>query len=449
MATGIETDTCSYNPSEHTRTRIVAINDDAHDWNTDSTTITPATETTDGVEAIICKHNSTHTKDSRFNGEYATGTAGLSFTAINSNAAYSVSQGTATGAIHIPAYYRPNASSAYLPITEISNGTDSRNSNAFGGISGSTNTTVTSITFAENSQLTAISNFAFYNCQNLTGITLPASLRSIGESAFQYCGSLTSGIEIPEGVTSIEEWTFSNTGLTSITLPASLTTIVRNSFSSCISLTSIIIPASVTEIGDSAFFACRNLASVTILEGVTSIRGTAFGSTGLTSITIPASVTSIGGNVFYNCTSLTAITVAEDNPNYTSENGILYNKAKTSLMQVPAGISGTVTIPAGVTSIEYRAFNNCAGLTGITIPTSVTSIGGDVFSGCRNLTDITIPASVTSVDDSVFRMWTASQTIYIEGYASEAAADAAWNSDPGWREMCNAVIKYWNGSSYQ
>ena len=150
----------------------------------------------------------------------------------------------------------------------------------------------------------------------------------------------------------------------------------------------VIIPSTynglpVTYIGNEAFYNC----------------------TGLTSITIPAGVTSIGESAFGSCTSLTSI-----------------------------------NIPEGVTSIGNNAFYNCTSLTSINIPEGVTSIGGQAFSFCTSLTSITIPESVTSIGSNAFFGWTFSQTIYIEGYASQAAADAAWGSI--WRNSCNAVINY-------
>jgi len=94
-----------------------------------------------------------------------------------------------------------------------------------------------------------------------------------------------------------------------------------------------------------------------------------------------------------NCTGLTAITVEESNPNYASEDGILYNKAKTEIITVPGRISGNITIPAGVTTIAMGAFIGCASLTGVTIPASVTNIGQNAFMGNTSLTGITVDDS--------------------------------------------------------
>jgi uncharacterized protein YjdB len=143
----------------------------------------------------------------------------------------------------------------------------------------------------------------------------------------------------------------------------------------------------VTSIGESAFYDCTSLTSITIPNSVTSIRGLW---------------------TFSGCTSLTAINVASDNTAFTSENGVLYNKNKTLLIQYPAGkTASSFTIPNTVTIIDYHAFYKCTSLTSITIPDSVTSIlgifpFGGAFSNCTNLTSVTIGNSVTSIGEMAF-----------------------------------------------
>ena len=184
----------------------------------------------------------------------------------------------------------------------------------------------------------------------------------------------------------------------------SVTSIGNCAFRYCTSLKSITIPNSVMEIGSSAFSGCSSLTSITIPNSVTEIGVYAFkGCTSLTSITIPNSVTNIGDSTFWGCSSLTAIYVAVDNKNYTSVNGVLFNKDKTALICYPAGKTDkSYKITNSVTSIGNYAFNGCSSLTSVTIPNSVTEIGGSAFVDCASLKSITMPNSVTSIGDMAF-----------------------------------------------
>jgi hypothetical protein len=276
------------------------------------------------------------------------------------------------------------------------------------------------------STITSIEEGAFSDCSSLTGITLPDGVASIGNGAFKGC-SLTS-VSIPDSVTSIGEGAFVNCiGLTSITIPAGITSIALNTFSYCTSLTSITIPAGVTIIGQNAFLGCSSLTSITLPDTVTTIRQSAFsgcssltsitlpdtltsigldafsGCRGLTSITIPAKVTSITYAAFSGCSGLTAINVAPANTEYSSEDGVLYNKAKSQLHTYPIGKGGAAfTIPGSVTSIGQNAFDSCNSFTSITIPANVETINPRAFQYCRNLASITIADCDVNISTEAF-----------------------------------------------
>ncbi len=148
----------------------------------------------------------------------------------------------------------------------------------------------------------------------------------------------------------------------------------------------------VTSIGYSAFYGCTFLESVTFPDGIIDIGVYAFYScTSLASVTIPDSVTNISSLAFDSCTSLASIDVDKNNPYYTSINGVLFDKSKTTLVTYPAGKADIeYIIPDGVTSIETSAFNDCNALTLVTIPSSVTNIKENIFFKCESLTSIDV-----------------------------------------------------------
>ncbi|MBT8044673.1 MAG: leucine-rich repeat domain-containing protein, partial [Verrucomicrobiae bacterium] len=123
---------------------------------------------------------------------------------------------------------------------------------------------------------------------------------------------------------------------------------------------------------------------------------------GLTSINIPSNVTSINSLAFRGCTSLSAITVDAGAVNYSSVDGVLYNKTQTDLIKCPEGKAGGLIIPNTVTNIQSGAFEYCSQLTSVTIPNSVISIRSGAFSRCSGLTSLTIPDSVTILETNAF-----------------------------------------------
>lgn len=196
-------------------------------------------------------------------------------------------------------------------------------------------------------------------------------------------------------------WSYDNQ-ITSVVIGNGVTCVGANAFWASTNLEAVSLPSSVTSIHDRAF-SYSGLTAFTIPEGVVSLGESVFEyCENLTSITIPASVTSMWGSAFSGCTNLTSIQVANGNMNYSSADGVLFDKNQSTLITYPCGLAGEYTIPNSVTSIGNYAFMYCSGLTNVTIPDSVTSIGFRAFDGCYELTDLTIPDHVTSIGDYAF-----------------------------------------------
>ncbi|MBR3445259.1 MAG: leucine-rich repeat domain-containing protein [Prevotella sp.] len=240
--------------------------------------------------------------------------------------------------------------------------------------------------------VTSIGVVAFSGCIGLTSITIPNSVTSIGENAFRGCTSLTSVTINSNAIMSKNYSSSSN-----------FSTIFGNQ------VKTYIIGDSVTSIGNGAFQGCTGLTSVTINSNAIMSKSysnesnfsTIFGNQ-VQTYTIGNSVTSIGVYAFRNSTGLRAINVDGNNINYSSIDGVLFNKSQTELIRYPEGKQGAYTIPNSVASIEGNAFIGCTGLTSIDISNSVTSFGNGAFAFCTGLTSVTIPNSVTSIAEDLF-----------------------------------------------
>ena len=265
--------------------------------------------------------------------------------------------------------------------------------------------------------VTKIGDYAFASCSNLALAPLPAGLQEIGDGAFTWCEKL-SAVTIPAGVKKIEPAAFSAcSNLQTITVADGNTNYVGGDgvlfnkekttlmqYPAGRVAISYVIPKEVTSLGGSAFNGAKNLTAVTIPAGVTEIGIEAFANCSrLTSITIPATVKTIGANVFGYCQELAEIKVEAANTAYTSADGILFDKAKKTLIKYPERRNATAyAIPAEVTNIESYAFEYTKNLTSITIPTSVKKIGVAAFASTV-LTSVVIPDGVDTISHMTFR----------------------------------------------
>lgn len=285
-----------------------------------------------------------------------------------------------------------------------------------------------------------IGDKTFLHCTSLQSLSIPGSVTHIGESAFYGCDSLI-GIQVSEsnlaccsldGVlfnkdkTSLLRFPGGKAG--SYQVPDGVLRIADSAFVDCGKVTNVMMPEGVEAIENGAFELCVSLASVTIPNGVTMIGGSAFGRcTSLTSVEIPASVVSIAGGPFSLCDSLTEIVVHEDNPSYSSDDGVLFTKSQTELIQYPGGRPGGYSIPAGVSSIQPYAFWAARLLTEVVIPGSVTELKEGVFDGCQNLVTVVLNTGLLGIGDSAFQNCTSLATIVVPASVTRVESDAFLN----------------------
>jgi hypothetical protein len=215
--------------------------------------------------------------------------------------------------------------------------------------------------------VTDIGTLAFVSITTVTNVTLPDSVTNIGSGAFSDCTKIAS-VSLGKGLINIGDQAFFNcTSLGKVTVPGSVTTIGYKSFYDC-GLTSLSLANSVQSLGIQCFSFCGRL----------------------TSVTIPSSVVSIGELAFDSCKSLSAITVDPLNPSYSSQAGVLFDEAQTTLIQCPGAKAGTYAVPNGIINIGGSAFRNCNSLTNITIPITVTNIGSSAFGSISSLLAILV-----------------------------------------------------------
>lgn len=229
------------------------------------------------------------------------------------------------------------------------------------------------------------------------------TLYSNGKLVISGKGSTGENVEAYEGMSDGAELFFSlRNKIKTVEVKKGITNICEGMFASCNKITSITLPDTVTTIGDGAFGTCSKLTKINIPSKVTKIGERAFyGCKKLSKITLPKSLTKIGENAFQECNALQKIEVAKGSKNFVSVGGMLYNKAKTTIIKCPANTK-TIKIPKGVKTISSGAFENCKNLKTLNLPNTVKTIGGNAFSGCTKLSKITIPSSVTSIGYGAF-----------------------------------------------
>lgn len=314
-------------------------------------------------------------------------------------------------------------------------------------------TKLTSVNIPES--VTSIGDYAFMYCEAISKFSFPEHLKSIGESAFEDCTALDE-FTLPEGLETIGQYAFSGCAMTSISIPASVTSIGEGAFMDCSALSTVTMagnvpyigifafektpwldayssdPANVyegvfylfntavevkdreltsikfkpgtTAIGYAAFGKLEGLTSVVIPEGVVSIGEMAFAECpNLTSISLPSSLTSIGRVAFADCPQLADVTVAAGNTAYTTVDGVLLDKAMSTLVLYPAAKDAySYTVPEGVQTIGLGAVFGASNLGEIKLPNSLVTIASTAFGFCTGLTSISLPENVKTIDEFAF-----------------------------------------------
>lgn len=226
----------------------------------------------------------------------------------------------------------------------------------------------------------SISDYAFSNNTSLTSLTIPASIKKIGNNAFIWCENLKT-VTFKKGVNSLGESVFSNcSSLQSVILPSSLKKIPSFTFSDCVKLKTVTLPSKVTTVSEFAFYNCK----------------------GLTTISLSKNLKTLYAETFSGCTALKNIKIPEGNKYFSTDGkGVLYNKKKTKLYLIPIGKKlSSYKLSTKTTTIVSGAFADNTYLKKLTLPKKLRTIGVGAFSGCTKLKTISSAPNVTKMDNT-------------------------------------------------
>ncbi|MBQ8687302.1 MAG: leucine-rich repeat protein [Ruminococcus sp.] len=254
----------------------------------------------------------------------------------------------------------------------------------------------------------------FAESSDITSCTLPSTLKYINGSAFRNL-RLISEITLPDGLISIGEVAFYNTGLTSITIPGSVETIGKEAFWRASALETLVVESGVKNIGEGAFSECPALTSVTLEDGLESIGVSAFRDCEkLTTIHIPEGVTEIPAKAFAYCPLLKNVTIADsvtyiDGDAFT-DSGVM-NNTLAQLKYADKWLLGynsnnsadtEVTVKEGTVGLASYSLRNMQKLTTLTLPEGLKYIGDNALADCHSLQELILPETVERIGNNAF-----------------------------------------------
>jgi hypothetical protein len=236
-----------------------------------------------------------------------------------------------------------------------------------------------------------------------------------------------------------------------IKLPDNITEIAIDALIGCKNITKVICPATLKKIGTGAFANCTSVEEVVFPEdsAIEEVEANAFTKcTALKKFHIPKTLIAIRGNAFIGCTSLTEVTVDHEHPNYTAEGGIIYNKQKTNILFVTAGIITanivgtvkrippsafvdlkkleTVIVPSSCKEIGRYAFADCSALKTVTLPDELEDVGNYAFNNCVSLESILFGAKLITINQSAFQGCSKLANIIIKSTELEGISSLAF-----------------------
>lgn len=271
-------------------------------------------------------------------------------------------------------------------------------------------------------KVVAIEEGAFKDNTKIKQVKMPKTMRQIGMQAFAGCTKLKK-VTFTNKLDEIGQAAFSGSGLTKITIPKGIDEIAPETFADCKKLKTVVLGEEVSAIGERSFAGCEKLQTINldnveeirskafendtaiagnlVLKNVVSIDENAFyGCTGIASVDFSDSLQVLGNeyersNPFSYCSNITAFNVDINNANYTSVDGVIYNKTKDMILAYPAKKGGIVNVPENVTEISAYAFSG-AQISAVNMCKGLNTIGKEAFGG-STVAEVTMPLASENV----------------------------------------------------